>query len=687
MNNLSKRVTALLLGQLACCSMALAGALYSDPANPIGSITPDAVLQGATGDCYFLSAVASLAKVDPQAITSMIKDNGDGSFTVTFPGAPDEPIDVTLSESDAKYAKDANHGDWVRILEKAYGIYCSRSMWRRAVFDIFETTPNAVAAGGGSYFHDGLKILTGGGVTSNWLSFTRYSTIDEQLTKAFNEKRPATCDTGPVSYAGLPNKHEYSILEYHRNADDLKNGTVTIRNPWGDTGPLNADGSHQPGTFTMTLEEFCKDFHSLAVADTAAPQWTTIVLKPQEVTPLPPPPPGKKWDPVAGMYYNPDESIPHPVAYDGSVGGKTTFYPDGSTMTVYPDGTKEIELPSGEKYVEKPNGYRHWDKPNGTKETIEPDGTDIVEFPDGGKDTELPDGTKIYEDGKRRITIKPDGTKTVTPIGNDQVKTAMNSLDRTSGLLSPVKDIHENASLGDASYTDKTDPSRSANDSLEAAARRGEVTCQLQGDGHTTAHCTLILTNSSSSIKHVDVPALESFVPADHRCQVMMATEQKSFDVGPGETIKSDIPTFCVSSKTLLPPQTQANPYRPGSYPDPREYRALVAIMKTADGLTASEAYKKVSIAPERRVHTLAQLAIWTELAPRGGRDADRVTNDGLKTTLCTMSGVDEAKLDKKDKKELDHRIDDLFAAVDLTWKGSKHSDGSQVSSASAASH
>jgi WXG100 family type VII secretion target len=47
-------------------------------------IHPSDVDQNGHNDCFMMAALASLAQQNPDAIRRMIKDNGDGTFTVTF---------------------------------------------------------------------------------------------------------------------------------------------------------------------------------------------------------------------------------------------------------------------------------------------------------------------------------------------------------------------------------------------------------------------------------------------------------------------------------------------------------------------------------------------------------------------------------------------------------------------------
>src|SRR5262249_2412454 len=101
--------------------------LFADKDNPLESIKPEAVLQGRINDCPFLADLAALAGTPDgkQAIKDMIHANADGTYTVTFPGAPDQPITVAApTDSElAYYAGGSDCGTWASVLEKAYGKY------------------------------------------------------------------------------------------------------------------------------------------------------------------------------------------------------------------------------------------------------------------------------------------------------------------------------------------------------------------------------------------------------------------------------------------------------------------------------------------------------------------------------------------------------------------------------------
>jgi hypothetical protein len=105
----------------------------------VNGVSPDDVAQGGIGNCYFLAALATIAAQCPATIQDMIKDNGDGTYTVRFfrkdertrpatYAATHERVDADFHTRGGRelYAKarDAEVGKgrelWVMVVEKAY---------------------------------------------------------------------------------------------------------------------------------------------------------------------------------------------------------------------------------------------------------------------------------------------------------------------------------------------------------------------------------------------------------------------------------------------------------------------------------------------------------------------------------------------------------------------------------------
>jgi len=245
--------------------------LYADKVNPLASIKPEAVKQGRSGDCYLMSAVASLAKANPQAIRDMICDNHDGSFTVTFPGAPAEPVTIPAPTEQelALYGTGGQYGTWPAVLEKAYGQYRNDHKW------FFQSKRSPSEGGdGGASLKEGLNMLTGKSADQSFVMLCSQSELDQKLQQAVRDGRPVTAGTARsvsgtlgiddnTTADGLPRGHAYSIIGY-----DPQTEKVLVRNPWGHGEPRRADGTAKDGTddgvFEMTLEEFKSNFTTIA---------------------------------------------------------------------------------------------------------------------------------------------------------------------------------------------------------------------------------------------------------------------------------------------------------------------------------------------------------------------------------------------------------------------------------------
>lgn len=92
---------------------------------------PEDIKQGPLGDCYMLSSLSAIAKLNPNAIKDMMVDNGNGTVTVRFYGRPAvdindpnkdvpmEPIYVTVDKLNPTET-GAYNCLWVQTIERAY---------------------------------------------------------------------------------------------------------------------------------------------------------------------------------------------------------------------------------------------------------------------------------------------------------------------------------------------------------------------------------------------------------------------------------------------------------------------------------------------------------------------------------------------------------------------------------------
>lgn len=241
--------------------------LYGNEKDPLGSITADGVDQGTIGDCYFLAALASVANSNPQQIKDMIKDNGNGTYTVTFPNTPGEPFTVSApTEAElGLYNQSGRYGTWSTILEKAFGAYRQSDVFRRPS-NLGGGNTVAEGADGGGFFGP-IRVLTGKNFTLRSTTFNSQDELARQLNDALNngQKRAVVASvgvglpfwSGETTQAGFQRSHMYSILAFDPKGKD--GGTVTVRNPWGgEKGTVR-------GQIDISLKEFAANFENLAL--------------------------------------------------------------------------------------------------------------------------------------------------------------------------------------------------------------------------------------------------------------------------------------------------------------------------------------------------------------------------------------------------------------------------------------
>jgi hypothetical protein len=224
---------------------------------PGGVPTVAGVNQGALGDCFFLAAVASVVARDPAAITSLIADNLDGTYTVTFPNQAAQTVSGPTDAEIAQYAASKGNGFWITLLEKAYG----------QIEDPSAAIPSegADTLVGGS-LAGGIAFITGHSVNTDMISVNARDTIKERLTEAFSNGRIVTASirkampwTNGRTAIDLPMGHAYSVTAW-----DASTEVLTIRNPWGHGERSDDADTTDDGTFTMTLDEFLSNFTLVA---------------------------------------------------------------------------------------------------------------------------------------------------------------------------------------------------------------------------------------------------------------------------------------------------------------------------------------------------------------------------------------------------------------------------------------
>lgn len=292
-------------------------------------VNPESIIQGQICDCKFLSAVAALVASDTgrRKVMEMIRDNHNGTYTVSFVGVP-EPITVTAPTRQELFysARTSNengyyrfgNGIWLPVLEKAYGTYRNshqtpdRALVRTIKHGLLEgrLSPESqipsFGAAYGAFDEEACRVLTGHQMmilpTVSWelgefgLGHShasnrqlrswagRGSVVKEMqaeqhqllsIAAAQGRMIIATTEGGTnIQETGIRSHHAYAVLAY----DPIRQ-VLTLRDPLGSSaeieyksgpGPTDRLDGIPDGQFQILLSEFNKTFSRLAVEEGGA---------------------------------------------------------------------------------------------------------------------------------------------------------------------------------------------------------------------------------------------------------------------------------------------------------------------------------------------------------------------------------------------------------------------------------
>ena len=215
------------------------------------------VVQGDTGDCWFLASLAAVARKDPAFIKNHIWQNANGTYTVRL-YQNGKPVDVTvtgdLPAGQQGYAGTPGNVGWVAIYEKAF----------------------AQLNGGygnieGGYGNTGMADITGQqtshqswGGPEFWTSSPSLTDIQARL-KQGDAVTAGTTDDKFLWWGGntLDNNkivadHEYYVKSVNTSTQPP---TITLVNPWGSGGV--EDGHVMPQYVTLTQDQFKSYFNEV----------------------------------------------------------------------------------------------------------------------------------------------------------------------------------------------------------------------------------------------------------------------------------------------------------------------------------------------------------------------------------------------------------------------------------------
>jgi len=228
---------------------------YQNPKPPklTSHIDTEDVNQGGHGDCVFEASLASLTTTASgrQQIKNIIKDNRDGTYTVTFPG--DSRNSVNITEYDIQNKKSDNAEGWAKIIETAF----MKAYPKQAEGDY----PAKLNGKPLTPAQQALHLLTGrDAAKTNADADNIEETLDSKLNRR-TKSMVAYCKND--AYGTLVQGHEWTVKEY-----DPVSKTVVLRNPWGHNPIQEGETTNgitglNDGQVKMSVKEFKKYFQEV----------------------------------------------------------------------------------------------------------------------------------------------------------------------------------------------------------------------------------------------------------------------------------------------------------------------------------------------------------------------------------------------------------------------------------------
>ena len=202
--------------------------------------------QGALGDCYFVSALGTIADASPQAIENMFLKNGDGTYTVRFFAADGKADYVTVNTALPLSAKGrleyerlgTDNSLWLALAEKAYAEWDETGDAGRGNVNAYEN----LAGGKSLHVFEQTLDAYGQAQDEKWTSSAtaaKSAALESDLINALGSPANAvtisTINTlgDPDQATGLYPGHCYVVLGYNATQQ-----TFQLYNPWGHDQPV-----------------------------------------------------------------------------------------------------------------------------------------------------------------------------------------------------------------------------------------------------------------------------------------------------------------------------------------------------------------------------------------------------------------------------------------------------------------
>ncbi len=195
---------------------------------PFGSPEPADVNQHAIGDCSFCAVMASMAYIYPDYIKEIIKDNGNGTYTVRLFDPAGKPVEVCVKSTFlcdgngtlAQVTGKNNVPTWSTVLEKAvmkyHTLYQVDSLWGIGS----QNVAPVLTGNGGSFgyypnqlWNSELKLLADWSVDEGMLGVGGFTTPNLKCGSLYTVTA-----------------HAFTIMKTNHESDGY---LFSMRNPWG----------------------------------------------------------------------------------------------------------------------------------------------------------------------------------------------------------------------------------------------------------------------------------------------------------------------------------------------------------------------------------------------------------------------------------------------------------------------
>lgn len=257
--------------------------LFVKGAGDVNEVSLNDINQAGLGDCYLMATLGAVAMQDPQAIKNMIRENEDGTFTVTFkeriygtnpPEYSDKPITVSpdfpgfLDGWGHAQAADANGKGqkeiWPLVIEKAYaelrGGYDVLDKGARPV-DMMEAItgrPAKVEPDRDDFSNAGVGSPIG---LYNVVNKT-FGDLADDLRKGKAVVFSTPAERKDANGMVIPNEplpfdlvhsHSYVVESAYQDAQGKQ--WLKLYNPWGNTqpAPVPYDAIYKGSAFSITV--------------------------------------------------------------------------------------------------------------------------------------------------------------------------------------------------------------------------------------------------------------------------------------------------------------------------------------------------------------------------------------------------------------------------------------------------